>query len=83
MRIGASLVLIAIGAILKWAVTQSVNGVNLGTVGVILMIVGALGLIITLIWMSTRRRTDVMYHGPAGTRGATYVQPHDPVEGPY
>lgn len=83
MRIGASLLLIAVGAILKWAVTQRVNGVNLGTIGVILMIVGAVGLVITLVWMSTRRRTDVVYHDGASSRGATYVRPNDPVEGPY
>ena len=41
MRIGGSLLLIAIGAILKWAVTvHNSHGVNVNTVGVILMIVG-------------------------------------------
>ena len=41
MGIGGSLTLIAIGAILKFAVTKHINGINVGTVGVILMIVGA------------------------------------------
>lgn len=77
MRIGGSLFLIAIGAILKFAITDHVNGANLGTIGVILMIVGAIGLIITLIWMSTRTRTDVLERGPAGTRGRTYVAPRE------
>ncbi len=75
MRIGASLVLIAIGAILKFAVTKHVSGVNLSTVGVVLMVIGAIGLVITLIMMSMRRRTDVVYdrggasvtEPPAGT----------------
>jgi hypothetical protein len=58
MGIGTSIVLIAIGAILKFAVTASVSGVSLATVGVILMIAGALGLLVSLIMgdMWTRRR---------------------------
>ena len=55
--IGTSLTLIAIGAILKFAVTASVSGVSLQTVGVILMIVGILGLIISLIFLLQRDRT--------------------------
>jgi hypothetical protein len=83
MRIGGSLFLIALGAILKFAVTANVNGVDIGTIGVILMIVGAIGLVISLIWMSTRRRTDVIQRGPGGAVGTTYVTPHDTVDGPY
>ncbi|HEV7193045.1 MAG TPA: DUF6458 family protein [Jatrophihabitantaceae bacterium] len=80
MRIGASLFLIAVGAILKFAVhTQNTHGFNVGTAGVILMIVGALGLLITAVMLSTRRRTDVIEHGPAGARGTTYVAPNDTV----
>lgn len=71
MRIGASLFLIALGAILRFAVTAHVNGVNLSTVGIVLMIVGVAGLLITLAVMLTRRRTDVVY----GERGATYLEP--------
>lgn len=44
MTIGSSLILIAAGAILKWAVTAHVEGVNLQNMGVILMAIGALGL---------------------------------------
>jgi len=58
MRIGSSLVLIAIGAILKFALTTSVSGINLSTVGVILMVVGIAGLVISLVLASTARRTD-------------------------
>jgi hypothetical protein len=76
MRIGASLVLIALGAILKFAVTKPVSGVNLQTVGVILMVVGAIGLVITLVLMTTRRRTDII-HRQSGT---TYVTPSDQVD---
>lgn len=76
MRIGGSLVLIALGAILKFAVTTHVNGINLQVVGVILMIVGVIALVVTAIWMSTRRRTDVIQHG----NGTTYVTPREPID---
>lgn len=66
MRIGASLVLIAIGAILKFAVTTSVSGVNLATVGVVLMVVGIVGLVLSIILASTARRTDVVHHSTRG-----------------
>lgn len=78
MRIGASLVLIAIGAILKFAVTKPVSGIDVGAVGVILMIVGALGLAITLVLMSTRRRTDIIHH-PSGT---TYLAADERLDPP-
>lgn len=84
MTIGASLFLIAVGAILKFAITtENTHGFNVGTAGIILMIVGAIGLVVTLIWMLSRRRTDVIEHGPAGRRRTTYVEPNDPLDGPY
>jgi uncharacterized membrane protein len=46
---GVSILLIAAGAILKFAVTASVSGVSLATIGVILMVVGAIGLLVALI----------------------------------
>jgi sulfite exporter TauE/SafE len=52
MGIGTSLVLIAVGAILKWAVTDTVAGVSLATIGVILMVVGIIGLLFTLLFAS-------------------------------
>lgn len=55
MTIGAALFLIALGAILKFAVTASVGGVDLQTVGVILMIVGGLGLVLGLLLAGRRR----------------------------
>jgi membrane-bound ClpP family serine protease len=76
MKIGAGLLLIAVGAVLRFAVTKQVNGVSLGTVGVIMMIVGAVGLLITFIMMSTRRRTDVVY----GHNSVSYVEPAQPVD---
>lgn len=55
MGIGTSIFLIATGAILKYAVTTDVSGVELSTVGVILMIVGILGLVISLIFLMQAR----------------------------
>jgi hypothetical protein len=55
MTIGASIFLIAAGAILRFAVADSIDGVDLGTIGVILMVVGGLGLLLTLILTQTRR----------------------------
>jgi len=79
MRIGASLFLIAVGAILKWAVTDKVNGINLGVVGVILMVVGIVGLLFELVMWGTHRRTTVV----SGSPGATYVQPAEPIDRTY
>ncbi|GAB2938081.1 hypothetical protein GCM10027047_38180 [Rhodococcus aerolatus] len=62
MGIGAGIVLIAIGAILRFALTPDaqVNPVvNLGVVGVILMIVGVLGVILDLAVLMPRRRRTV------------------------
>jgi hypothetical protein len=53
MGISGSLVLIAVGAILKWAVTATVSGVSLDTVGVILMVVGVVGLVLSVIFWSS------------------------------
>ena len=49
MGIGISILLIAIGAILLWAVTATVAGVSINTIGVILIVVGAVGLLLGLV----------------------------------
>lgn len=56
--IGGSLFLVALGAILSWAVSVEAEGFNLNTIGLILMIVGAVGLILTLIMTASADRTD-------------------------
>lgn len=48
-----SLLLIAAGGILTWGVTDNIAEVNLGAIGVILMLVGALGLIMSLAFWNT------------------------------
>ena len=58
MTIGSSIALIAIGAILKWAVTASVAGISLATVGLILMVAGAVGLVIGLIRLADARQAE-------------------------
>jgi len=76
MRLGASLFLIAVGAILKFAVTKQVSSINVNTVGVVLMVVGIIGLVLSLLFMTVRRRTDVVHHGT----GTTYIEPVDPTD---
>jgi len=55
MGIGIGILLIAIGAVLKFAVDVTVQGINLDTVGVILMLVGALGTLFSLLFWSFDR----------------------------
>jgi hypothetical protein len=54
--IGTSLFLIAVGAILYFAVNAHVQGLEISTVGLILMVVGAIGLLISLFLLSSARR---------------------------
>jgi hypothetical protein len=59
MTIGTSLFLIAVGAILRYAVDATVEGVEIATAGLILIIIGVIGLAIGLfILASDRRRAD-------------------------
>jgi hypothetical protein len=53
MGISLSILLVAVGAILTWAVSAEVSGVDITAVGVILMIVGAIGLVVSLIFWSS------------------------------
>jgi hypothetical protein len=50
--------LIAVGAILYFAVDTRVSGIEITTIGIILMVVGIIGLLISLFFMSSARRTD-------------------------
>jgi hypothetical protein len=51
MPLGTSIFLVAVGAILRYAVTASVSGISLPTIGLILMIVGAAGLMLSILYM--------------------------------
>ena len=66
MGIGASVFLIAVGAILAFAVNIAVSGVDLTAVGYILMVAGAIGLIVALAMMNG--------WGFGGPRGTTVVE---------
>jgi hypothetical protein len=61
--LGGSLLLIALGAILYWAVSVEAEGFNINTIGLILMVVGIVGLVLTLVMTAssadTRRDSGV------------------------
>ena len=58
MGIGASIFLIVVGAILTFAITADIPNIDLGVVGVILMIGGAVGLLVTLVLFGRDTRDD-------------------------
>ena len=59
MYVGTSLFLIAVGAILRWAVTLEVSGFNIQLAGLIILIVGVVGLVISLyLWLGRRPPRD-------------------------
>lgn len=62
MATGVSLFFLAVGAILTFAVHTTVSGIDLDTIGVILMVVGLLGLLFSLVlfdsWRPGSRRND-------------------------
>jgi hypothetical protein len=53
MGISLSILLVAVGAVLTWAVNAEVSGVDITAVGVILMIVGIIGLLVSLVFWSS------------------------------
>ena len=69
MGIGTSIFLIAVGAILYWAVDASISGLEITTIGLILMICGVVGLVISLFFLGSMRR---------GTTDRTVVRERDP-----
>ena len=66
MTIGTSLFLIAVGAILRYAVKDELKAVDVPTVGLILMIVGGFGLILGLYLTFVRGRPDPSLGEPDG-----------------
>jgi uncharacterized membrane protein len=63
MTIGPAIVLIAVGAILKWAVTAHVSGIDLQTTGTVLFVIGIIALVLSIVytfwWSEQHRRSDV------------------------
>jgi hypothetical protein len=90
MGISVSILLIAVGAILTWGVTAEAEGLDVNAVGVILMIVGLLGLVLSLLfwssWGGFRRRTAYVSEGvavhPTTPRRTTVVEEDDVAPGP-
>jgi hypothetical protein len=76
MGLGASLFLIAGGAILIWGVTGEVAGLDVDAIGAILMVIGIIGLILSVIFWST-------WGGFGGRRRSTYVEEGPPAGPPY
>jgi hypothetical protein len=69
MTIGGALLLVAVGAILKWAVTAHLSWIDLQTTGTVLFVVGLAGLAVALVytfWWAQRTQDDtrVMRPGP-------------------
>jgi hypothetical protein len=71
LGLGASLFLIAGGAILIWGVDAEVAGLNVDAIGVILMVIGIIGLVLSMIfwsswggWGGGRRRATYVEEGP-------------------
>lgn len=65
MYVGGSLILIAVGAVLRYAVADTIDTVDLPMLGAILMIVGAIGLVVSLIQTAMlRRRSRVITERP-------------------
>jgi len=64
MTLGTSIFLIAVGAILRYAVTAHVSGVSITTIGLILMIAGVVGLVIAIwqwaVWSRRSRQAEVL-----------------------
>ena len=71
MGLGVSLLLIAVGAILVWGLQSDVAGISEDAIGVILMIVGAAGLILSMMFWSS-------WGGVGGRRRSTYVEEGPP-----
>jgi len=71
LGLGASLFLIAGGAILIWGVNAEVAGLDVDAIGAILMVIGVIGLVLSMIFWSS-------WGGVGGRRRATYVEEGPP-----
>jgi Domain of unknown function (DUF6458) len=81
VTIAASIFLIALGAILRYATNINVEGIEIDTVGLILMIAGAAGLVLSFlqeaIWSERARRRSA-YDEPAARERVAEPPPRDP-----
>ena len=94
MGISVSILLIAVGAILTWGVTADAEGLDINAIGVILLVVGLLGLVISMLfwssWGGFNRRAAYVEGGPvrrvrrttAPTRTTVVEEEEDVAPGP-
>jgi len=92
MGIAVSILLIAVGAVLTWGVTAEAEGLDVNAIGVILLIVGLLGLVLSMIfwssWGGFHRRATYVEGGPvrrtttAAPRRTTVIEEEDVAPGP-
>ncbi len=92
MGISVSILLIAVGAILTWGVTANAEGLDINAIGVILLIIGLLGLVISMIfwssWGGFQRRAAYVEGGPVRRvatprrRATTVVEEDEVAPGP-
>ena len=92
MGIAVSILLIAVGAVLTWGVTAEAEGLDVNAIGVILLIVGLLGLVVSMIfwssWGGFHRRATYVEGGPvrrtttAAPRRTTVIEEEDVAPGP-
>jgi len=68
MGMGVSLLLVAVGAVLVWAVNATVSGIEIHTIGWILLAVGAFGALLSLIFWSSWGGWGAPADGPRGRR---------------
>jgi len=73
MGIGGSIFLLAVGAILAFAVNANISGIDINVIGWILMAAGLVGLIITLWFWNSRRRTVVTRQTTQPVAGPSYA----------
>jgi hypothetical protein len=82
VTIAASIFLIALGAILRYATNINVQDVEIDTVGLILMIAGAAGLVLSFlqeaIWSDRAKRRGVAYEEPVERERVVERAPRDP-----
>ncbi|GAB2579819.1 hypothetical protein Aab01nite_55890 [Paractinoplanes abujensis] len=83
MGIGGSIFLLALGAILAFAVNADISGIDINIIGWILMAAGLVGLVITLWFWNSRRRTVVTRQTSAEPAAGAPVYPNQQVRSEY
>ena len=77
MAVGTSLILIAVGAILAIAVDYQLQGLDINAVGVVLMVVGIIGLVMSMLFLASFAPFGAERHGTTGTEVRTDRHTHE------